>query len=72
MRALAIALVLGFSVSASAEDWSKYIDHSPHAATPAKAKAKTTPPHASAAKHAKAPAAKQPANARAAKKPRRK
>jgi hypothetical protein len=75
MRALAFVLVVTFSVSASAEDWSRYIDHGDDTASmPAKtsqARASASQSRAAAKTPAKAPAAK-PAKARASKKAARK
>ncbi len=75
MRGLAIAFVLALAAPASAEDWSKYIDHG----EPVPGVNKTAEPAAKAAKPAKAtkataakPQAKTQAKARAKTKQRRK
>jgi len=73
VRALAIAFVMALAAPASAEDWSKYIDHGEP--TPGVAKAapvKTAEPRAKTTKAPKATPAKSQAKARAKTKARRK
>jgi hypothetical protein len=80
MRALAFAFVITLSASASAEDWSRYIDHGDDTASmPAKAsqpRANASQSHGAAKTPAKAyaakPAAKPAAKARVSRKPPRK